>query len=173
MAKRNSTKSHKRTIFKSVTGLSGQKRTVVAKMRMLHALEKTYGIVTPAVQKVGIDRTMHYLWLKSDPVYAEAVDDLVILKKDFAEHKLFELADQGVPQCVIEVNKKVNRDRNYGDKMDLGIGLNPGTHNKKIFIPDNGRDVKNTIDIPFELSQPTKLNGNGHAGNGSDLEKAG
>lgn len=173
MAKRKTTVHNKKSIFKSVDGLSGQKRTIVSKMRMLRALEKTYGIVTPATQKVGIDRTRHYEWLKTDPVYAEAVDDLVILKKDFAEHKLFELAEQGVPQCVIEVNKKVNRDRNYGDKMDLGIGLNPGTHNKKIFIPDNGRDVKNTIDIPFELSQPPKLNGNGHAGNGSDIQKAG
>ena len=60
------------------------------KKAMLKALESTLGVVTTAAEKAGIDRTTHYLWLKNDEEYKNAVDDLKNIALDFAESKLHE-----------------------------------------------------------------------------------
>jgi transcriptional regulator of acetoin/glycerol metabolism len=38
--------------------------TDTRKQAMLHALEKTLGVVTSAARQVGIERTTHYNWMK-------------------------------------------------------------------------------------------------------------
>lgn len=129
------------------TPLAGNPATISRKRTLLTALEKCFGIVTPACQMAGIHRDTHYVYMNEDPLYAQAVKDIAVAKKDFAEYQLFRLATQGVPQCVMEVNKKINRDRGYGDKLDIGVGLNPSIGNKKIFIPHNGRDEKQVIEL--------------------------
>lgn len=63
------------------------------KRAMLDALEKTYGIVTPAAKLVGIDRTTHYDWYHTDPIYKAAVDDMENASLDHTESKLKELIE--------------------------------------------------------------------------------
>ena len=48
----------------------------IKKRAMVKALKKTLGIVTDAIDKVGIARSTHYDWLNDDPSYKKAVDDL-------------------------------------------------------------------------------------------------
>jgi hypothetical protein len=59
------------------------------KRAMIAALEKTLGVVTQAATAVGISRMQHYNWLKDDPEYAQAVNDVFEMSLDFAESKLF------------------------------------------------------------------------------------
>ena len=46
------------------------------KEAMLEALEKSLGIVSTAAKMVGIDRSTHYAWLKSDEEYKSAVNSI-------------------------------------------------------------------------------------------------
>jgi hypothetical protein len=62
-----------------------------SKKAMLEALRKTLGNVSNACDIVGIGRTSHYNWLKADPEYKAAVDDIGEDAVDFVESKLFEL----------------------------------------------------------------------------------
>jgi len=64
--------------------------TATLKKSMLKALEKSRGIVTVAAESAGIDRTVHYKWLKDDPDYKAAVDDIADLALDFVEGKLLQ-----------------------------------------------------------------------------------
>jgi hypothetical protein len=43
---------------------------------MLKALRKSLGVVTPAIEAVGIERSTHYLWMNSDPEYKQAVEEM-------------------------------------------------------------------------------------------------
>jgi hypothetical protein len=56
---------------------------------MLKALRKSLGVVTPAIEAVGIERTTHYLWMNSDPEYKQAVEDMKEVSLDFSETHLF------------------------------------------------------------------------------------
>ena len=71
----NVTISHK----KHEKGLKGRKKA------MVEALGRHLGIVTSAAQELGITRELHYRWLKSDPIYKEAIEALEERKEDVIE----------------------------------------------------------------------------------------
>jgi len=58
------------------------------KRAMIEALTKSLGIVTTACKIVGIDRTTHYDWLKSDTDYKAQVESIKDIALDFAESQL-------------------------------------------------------------------------------------
>ena len=75
--------------------------STLKKNAMLEALKKSLGIVTKAVEMVGIDRQTHYNWLKDDADYkakVEALDDVVL---DFAESKLHQSINNGSDTATI------------------------------------------------------------------------
>lgn len=55
---------------------------------MIQALEKSLGIVTTAAKLIGIERTTHYLWMNTDPVYKQQVEDINDIALDLSESKL-------------------------------------------------------------------------------------
>lgn len=134
----------------SLYPFAGTIETVGRKIALLEALERTYGIVVPACALANVHRKTYWEWKKEDPAFAEAVKDVAYAKKDFAEYQLFRLASQGVVQAVMEINKKINRDRGYGDKLEVFQGA--GLSNKKTLqIPDNGRNSKSPAQLPLEI----------------------
>ena len=68
------------------------------KEAMLEALEKSLGIVSTAAKMVGIDRSTHYAWLKSDEEYKSAVASIQDGVLDFAESHLYKLEKKATPQ---------------------------------------------------------------------------
>ena len=70
-------------------------KTNAHKKNMLAALEKSLGIVTMAANLAGIDRTVHYDWLKADLKYKEAVEAISELTLDFAESQLHKQIQNG------------------------------------------------------------------------------
>ena len=50
--------------------------TAIYKKEMVNALEAYMGNVTAAAQKVGITPRTHYRWLKDDPEYADATENM-------------------------------------------------------------------------------------------------
>lgn len=64
---------------------------VDTKKSLLEALEKTLGIVTDACKMVGVSRQTFYVYMKEDPEFKAAVDEISEVAIDFAESKLFQL----------------------------------------------------------------------------------
>ena len=60
-----------------------QNRTKIAKEQMLKALEGSLGIVTTALKSCDLSRTNYYKWLKEDAEFAQAVNDVELIAKDF------------------------------------------------------------------------------------------
>ncbi len=85
------------------------------KEKMLVALQKTYGIVTSACNTVGIDRTTHYEWLKTDKSYKSKVEDIADEQLDFVESELIRKIKFGETNCVLFYLKTKGKKRGYGD----------------------------------------------------------
>jgi hypothetical protein len=128
--------------------LSGPPECVGRKVRVLEALEKTFSIVAPACKMANVSRVTYYEWIAEDPVFKNTVDSLRMVKKDLVEYMVVQSALQGDAKCRIELNKKLNRDRGYGDKITLVPGIEPSVANKIIVIPHNGKDKKNIVELP-------------------------
>jgi hypothetical protein len=58
------------------------------KAAMIEALKNQLGNVTVATKQVGIERTTHYLWLRTDPIYKKAYEEVPELILDAVEHSL-------------------------------------------------------------------------------------
>jgi hypothetical protein len=98
-----------------------QDRTEKGKLAMLEALEKTLGVVTSACKLVGIDRTTHYIWLKEDEAYNEAVKSIDDVAIDFAESHLHKQIKKGGTQATIFYLKTKGKKRGYVEKQELDV----------------------------------------------------
>ena len=71
------------------------------KKAMLLALESNLGVVTTACSDVGISRTTHYMWLKSDLEYKSSVAEIESVALDFAESMLHKRMREGDTTSII------------------------------------------------------------------------
>lgn len=78
-----------------------QHSTDKRKRAMLNALKANLGIVTPACEQVGIDRTTHYLWLEKDPEYKAEYERIGEQTIDFAENALLKSIKGGSDTATI------------------------------------------------------------------------
>jgi len=65
------------------------------KEKLLEALERSLGIVTPACKEVGISRNTFYEYYKTDIIFKEAVDDINEITLDFVENNLLKKIKEG------------------------------------------------------------------------------
>lgn len=96
------------------------------KTAMLKALKITLGVVSHACEQAGIDRTTHYRWMKSDPHYKQAVDDVAEATIDFVECELFKQIKNGNTTATIFFLKTKARQRGYIERQEIehsGTGL--------------------------------------------------
>lgn len=96
-------------------------KTDKRKKEMLKALEKTLGVVTTACNMINISRETHYNWLKTDPEYADKVEQLENISLDFAEAKLYKLIEQGETAAVIFFLKTKGKRRGYIEKVQTEL----------------------------------------------------
>src|SRR5687768_11961949 len=90
-----------------------QKSTQLKKAAMLKALEKSLGVITTAVNAVGIERTTHYLWMRTDKEYKKAVKEIDNAALDFAESSLHKQISKGNPLSTMFFLKCKGRKRGY------------------------------------------------------------
>ena len=91
------------------------------KRAMLEALDKSLGIVSTAAKTAGIDRTTHYNWLKDDPEYKAAVDQIQESVIDFAESHLYKLIKEGNPAANIFYLKTKGKNRGYIERQEIEV----------------------------------------------------
>ena len=82
-----------------------QKRTKIKQTEVLKALESTLGIVTTALKNSDVTRTTYYRWLREDEEFANAVNDIDNMQKDFIKSKYYECVKDKVPSVVIHAAK--------------------------------------------------------------------
>ena len=98
-----------------------QNRTKIAKEQMLKALEGSLGIVTTALKSCDLSRTNYYKWLKEDEVFAQAVNDVELIAKDFVMSKFYECIKDKVPSVVIHGAKNI-LGMNETNRLDITSG---------------------------------------------------
>lgn len=91
----------------------------IQKRAMIEALEKSLGVVTTACKIVGIDRTLHYKWMKEDKEYADEVLSLSEMVLDFAESKLHNLISTGDTTATIFFLKTKGKKRGYIERTEI------------------------------------------------------
>ena len=89
------------------------------KRAMIEALEKSLGIVTSACKSVGINRSTHYDWLKSDEDYKEEVESIEDIAIDFAESQLHKQIKDGNPTSTIFYLKTKAKKRGYIERQEI------------------------------------------------------
>lgn len=89
------------------------------KKEMIEALKKSLGVVTNACNKVGINRSTHYDWLKDDPEYKAEVLDIEDIAIDFVESKLHQSINNGSDTAIIFYLKTKAKKRGYIERQEL------------------------------------------------------
>lgn len=98
-----------------------QNRTQIAKKQMLKALESSLGVVTTALKSTNLSRTNYYKWLKEDQEFAQAVQDVDLIAKDFVKSKFYECIKDKVPSVVIHGAKNI-LGMNETNRVDITSG---------------------------------------------------
>ena len=101
--------------------MSKKRQNPTLKKAMLKALEKTMGVVSTAATMVGINRSTHYEWLKTDSEYKQKVDDLENLMLDFAETNLHQQIQEGNTTATIFLLKTRGRKRGYIERQNIQV----------------------------------------------------
>lgn len=108
-------------------------KTEERKSIFLKYLEKTKGIVADAVKLWAsedslnvIERTTHYLWMKTDPEYKKDVEELQRYTFEFVESKMYELVENGSERMIqlymnLKANSTIGREKGFVKSIDQNI----------------------------------------------------
>lgn len=92
----------------------------IRKQLFVHALASFHFNPTQACKKVGISYSKFKSWVETDYEFAQLVDEMQEHKGNMYEAALTELAIvDKEPAAIIHVNKTFNRQRGYGDKLEI------------------------------------------------------
>lgn len=83
------------------------------KAKMLENLEKYWGVVSVACRATNISRQTHYRWLKEDPAYREACEEMPDVVLDNVEHELHKQIRDRIPSSTIFYLKTKGKKRGY------------------------------------------------------------
>lgn len=96
-----------------------QRRTTVAKLEMIEAMTKSLGVVTSACKLAKCSRTIHYEWMKEDPEYKAAIDDISEMAIDFAESQLHKKINGGDTASILFYLKCKAKARGYIERSEI------------------------------------------------------
>ena len=105
-----------------MTTKSNTKKEVTLKqLAMVEAMEKNLGIVTLSCKQVGIVRSTHYEWLKSNKEYRKLIKDIENVALDFAESHLHKQIAKGNPLSTMFYLKCKGKGRGYIEQNNVEI----------------------------------------------------
>lgn len=117
-----------------------KKNPELHKKKLLQALEKNLGIVTPACKEVGISRDRFYHYYHNDEDFKKAVDEIYDIQIDFVENQLFKKIQDGSERSILFFMKYKGRRRGYTDSLDITTGGENLNDIKIIFVNGNEGD---------------------------------
>ncbi len=89
------------------------------KKRLIHALLESKGIASSACEAAQIPRSTYYHWLKEDPDFKAAVDDVQEFAIDFVEGKLYDKISTGDTIATIFYLKTRAKKRGYVERTEI------------------------------------------------------
>ncbi|MCL1937606.1 MAG: hypothetical protein FWF52_04325 [Candidatus Azobacteroides sp.] len=131
-------------------------KTNAKKKAMLNALKQTLGVVTPACENAGIDRTTHYKWMKEDECYKNIVEDIENIALDFAESRLHINIKNGDVASILFYLKTRGKKRGYIEQQKMDVTSNGKDFNTCIqveIIDSREKVMKNAEDTDNENIQ--------------------
>lgn len=87
----------------------------------IHAFAMSNFSTSRAMRVTRISKSRLDRWIIADPEFAELMDEIHFHKKNFLEHQLLKLVQQGDTSATIFANKTLNRDRGFADKLELEV----------------------------------------------------
>jgi hypothetical protein len=92
--------------------------TAERKADLLVELERHLGVMAPAAKAADVPRSTAYLWMKQDPEFKAAVEEVIEVAIDYAEGVLFRLIRAGNVQAVIFFLKTRGKRRGYTEAVE-------------------------------------------------------
>ncbi len=86
------------------------------KEKLLEALTKHLGIVTPACKEINISRDTFYKWKKEDADFAKRVQEIDEMQMDFVENQLFKKIKDGSEKSIMFYMRYKGRKRGKATK---------------------------------------------------------
>lgn len=72
-----------------------------------------------ACARSGVSRKTYEKWVADDPDFAELVQEMHWHKKNFFEESLVRKVAEGDTAAILAVNRTLNRDRGYAERLDV------------------------------------------------------
>ena len=107
------------------------------KQKVIEALERSLGIVTPACKEVGISREIFYKWYRQDDEFKRSVDDINEIALDFAENQLLKKIKEGSERSILFYMKYKARKRGYTEDINITGNIDNDVTIKIIYGDDN------------------------------------
>lgn len=107
------------------------------KQKVIEALERSLGIVTPACKEVGISRETFYKWYRQDDEFKRSVDDINEIALDFAENQLLKKIKEGSERSILFYMKYKARKRGYTEDINITGNIDNDVTIKIIYGDDN------------------------------------
>ena len=89
------------------------------KRDLLIALDATLGIVTPACEKVRLDRATFYAYYNTDKAFRASVDSIRDKAIDFLESKAYGRVRDGSDTMIIFMLKCLGKKRGYIERQEI------------------------------------------------------
>lgn len=125
-------------------------KTVHKKKALIEAMKKNLGVVTMACKEVGVSRSTYYDYIKKDPEFSAAVEDVKDIAVDFVESQLFKQIKEGSTAATIFYLKCQGKKRGYVEKQEV-------EHSGKV---DNGGIIIKTASKEDIAEVKRLINGN-------------
>lgn len=103
-----------------------------------------------ACRKVCIPRNTLQRWIKEDPEFQELIDEIHWHKSNFFEGALCKLIRHGDSPATIFANRTFNKDRGYGDSLDMKVGGSIGLNVKGRVDHTHAHIDLESLDLPME-----------------------
>ena len=109
---------------------------------MLEALKHSMAIVTPALEMIGLPRSVYYNWLKTDPGFREEVANIEESRYDFVETKMMNRINEGSDTMLIWYSKTKMKHRGFIERTEVEV-----TNTPAFVVKPEQKGVNKVMDI--------------------------
>lgn len=125
--------------YEKVDLLLGRKSKKIRQELFIHGLVHTGFDMNEACRMTGISKRTLLLWKQEDLQFRQMVEEIHWHKKNFFERALINLVEERHPSAVMFVNRTVNADRGYTEKIQVE---HQGTINAGFELDDLDLDIE-------------------------------
>jgi hypothetical protein len=116
----NQIKLHKKDpTFAKIDAILDGKPKRIRQELFIHALVSSNFDLSTACRIVGISKNTLEFWRRNDLEFLQLIEEIQWHKKNFFEHALMDLVEFRNPAAVMFVNRTMNADRGYTEKLQL------------------------------------------------------